>query len=101
MKREDLQIGKSLKIEVTWYDKVLVPPADRKHEGEIIGWRDSQIIVSVKDYAVVRFWKKTGHEVGNKDHERRGFAIDVKALSAPPVNAAAGVSVTFSDDKEG
>jgi len=95
MKTQNLHIGKGWRVEVTWYDKVPVPPADRKYEGEIIGWRASQIIVSVKQYAVLRFWKKTGLEVGNKDHDRRGFSIDVEAIRTDP---APGVSVTFSDE---
>lgn len=96
MRNARLQIGKSLKITVTWYDKVLVPAADKKYEGEVIGWRDSQIIVSVKDYAVLRFWKRNGMEVGNKDHSRRGFSIDSEELRSAA--AAPGVSVTFSFD---
>jgi len=96
MKNLRLEIGKSLKLEVTWYDKVLVPPTDKKYEGEVIGWRDSQVIVSVKDYAVIRFWKKNGLEVGNKDHSRRGFAVNIGDLWV--VDPPRGVDVTFSDD---
>jgi hypothetical protein len=94
MKKQNLQIGKSFKVEVTWYDTCPVPPRDVKHEGEVIGWRDSQIIVSVKGYAVIRFWKKNGLEVGNKDYSRRGFWIDVEAITANP---APGVTVTFDE----
>jgi len=99
MKSPALEIGKSLQIEVTWYDKVLVPPADRKHPGEVIGWRQSQVIVSVQDYAVLRFWKKNGLEVGNKDFARRGFSISIAALAAadhPP--AAPGIPINFDDE---
>jgi len=92
MNRPNLQIGKSMRLAVTWYDKVLVPPANKTYEGEIIGWRDSQIIVSVKEYAVVRFWKRNGLEVGNRDYHRRGFSIDVEAIRPAP-----GVIVTFDD----
>jgi hypothetical protein len=93
-----LEIGKGLKIQVTWYDKVLVPAADKKFEGEVIGWRDSQIIVSVKEYAVLRFWKRNGVEVGNKDYSRRGFSIDVDELRHAAQGPPPGVSVTFSED---
>jgi hypothetical protein len=95
---EPLQIAKPLKIDVVWYDKCVVPQANKKYEGEVIGWRNSQIIVSVTDYAVLRFWKKSGLEVGNKDHARRGFIINVEALGHVTELSAPGVSVTFSDD---
>jgi hypothetical protein len=90
-----IEIGKPLTVEVSWYDKCTVPPADKKFEGEIIGWRNTQVIVSVKSYAVLRFWKKSGLEVGNKDYSRRGFSIDMEALKHI---LSPGVSVTFSDD---
>jgi hypothetical protein len=80
MKRQRLEIGHPLKLPVRWYDHVPVPEGNRDYEGEIIGWRDSQVIIRVKEYAVVRFWKQTGLEVGNGDHQRRGFRIDLKEL---------------------
>ena len=97
MRRQQIQIGTSLKVEVTWYDTCPVPPRDQKYEGEVIGWRDTQLIVSVKDYAVLRFWKKTGIEVGNKDHQRRGFRVDLSAITES-TRPAPGVAISFSDN---
>jgi hypothetical protein len=97
MKRQKLEIGKPLAVEVTWYDTCTAPPRDEKHEGEVVGWRESQVIVSIKDYAVVRFWKRSGIEVGNKDHLRRGFRLDINSI-AESTRPAQGVSVTFPDD---
>lgn len=78
---QKLEIGHSMRLSVTWYDHVPVPHKTEDREGEVIGWRTSQVIVRVKDYAVVRFWKKNGREVGNPDHERRGWMIDITELS--------------------
>jgi hypothetical protein len=89
-----LEIGTPLRVEVTWYDKCVVPPADKKYEGEVIGWRKSQVIVSVRDYAVLRFWKSTGLEVGNRDHARRGFSVDMKALT-DSTRPSPGIPVTL------
>jgi hypothetical protein len=82
---QKLEIGHPLKLVVTWYDNVPVPKRQEDREGEVIGWRESQVVVRVKDYAVIRFWKKHGREVGNPDHERRGWRIDTAELnnSAP------------------
>jgi hypothetical protein len=82
MKRQSLEIGHPLRITVHWYDHVPEPPRNTCYDGEIIGWRDSQVIVRVPDYAVVRFWKQTGLEVGNPDHVRRGFRVDLSELQA-------------------
>jgi hypothetical protein len=99
MKRQKLEIGHSLSLGVHWYDHVAAGLKDADYEGEVVGWRDSQIIVRVKDYAVVRFWKKSGLEVGNADHERRGFRIDLKeleeSLKPPP-----GVDVSIAVEEE-
>jgi len=81
MKRQKMQIGNGLKLDVTWYDIVPEPARSVIHEGEVIGWRQSQVIIRVKDYSVLRFWKTTGLEVGNADHERRGFRVDLSALA--------------------
>jgi hypothetical protein len=62
MKRQKLEIGHPLTIGVRWYDSVPEPPKEMAYEGEVIGWRDTQVIVRVKEYAVVRFWKETGTE---------------------------------------
>jgi hypothetical protein len=81
MKRQEMLIGNGLKIDVTWYDLVPEPPRSVTHEGEIIGWRGSQVIIRVKEYSVLRFWKLSGLEVGNSDHQRRGFRVDLSALA--------------------
>lgn len=78
---QKLEIGHPLKLSVMWYDHVCVPDKRETRDGEVIGWRTSQVIVRVKEYAVVRFWKKNGREVGNPDHERRGWAIDISQLN--------------------
>lgn len=81
MEHQKLEIGHPMKLSVTWYDNVPVPHKTEWRDGEVIGWRSSQVIVRVKDYAVVRFWKKNGREVGNPDHERRGWMIDTAELN--------------------
>jgi hypothetical protein len=96
MKRQHLEVGHPLKVAVHWYDHVPVPEGSRDYEGEVVGWRETQIIVRVKEYAVVRFWKKSGLEVGNADYQRRGFKVDLKeldeSLKPPP-----GVEVALEE----
>ena len=99
MKRQKMQIGNSLKISVQWYDRVPEPARNTVYEGEIIGWRDSQVIVRVKEYAVVRFWKANGLEVGNPDHVRRGFSVDLSEL-ARSIKPALGIEVPIALDTE-
>jgi hypothetical protein len=99
MKRHKVEIGRSLPVSVTWYDLVPVPEKQAVHEGEVIGWRDTQIIVRVKDYAVLRFWKRTGIEVGNRDHDRRGFKVDPREL-VQSLNPVPGVDVQLAMDGE-
>lgn len=99
MKRQKLEIGHPLAIDVTWYDSVPEPPKEVIYEGEVIGWRDSQLIVRVKEYAVVRFWKATGLEVGNSDHERRGLRVDLSDLAAA-VKLPKGVEVPIALDTD-
>ena|SRR5260370_39313304 len=94
MKRQSLEIGHSLRVNVRWYDRVPEPEKVTDYEGEVIGWRDTQVIVRVKEYAVVRFWKKSGLEVGNGDHHRRGLAINLKELEES-LKPAPGVAVAF------
>jgi hypothetical protein len=104
--KKDLKIGQGLKVTVYWYDHVPEPPRSIEHEGEVVGWRRSQLIVRVRDYAVVRFWKRTGLEVGNSDHARRGFRVDLSEITpgwprdqnvVPPAAAApataSGISI--------
>jgi hypothetical protein len=98
MQRQKLEIGHPLKCEVTWYDAVPEPPKETVYDGEVIGWRDTQVVVRVKDYAVVRFWLqkgREGREVGNQDHARRGLRIDVNSLNQS-VKPAPGVTVDLS-----
>lgn len=92
MKHQKLEIGHPLKIEVVWYDQVPTPAEEERFEGEIIGWRTSQVIVRVPGYAVIRFWKKNGSEVGNGAVDRRGYRIDVAGL-AESVKPDPGVEV--------
>lgn len=99
MKRQRLQISQPLKIDVQWYDNVPVPPKEILYQGEIIGWRESQVIVRVTDYAVVRFWKSNGVEVGNEDHQRRGFRVDLAALSNS-IKPAPGINVELQDGQK-
>jgi hypothetical protein len=90
-----LQIGVPLKISVQWYDQVPEPSQLERREGEIIGWRNTMLIVRIKDYAVVRFWKRNGLEVGNKDCERRGFKVDLSDLEASIRAAREGVEINI------
>ena len=83
---QKLEIGHPLKLVVYWFDNVPVPKREEKREGEVIGWRESQVVVRVKDYAVIRFWKKNGREVGNPDHERRGWKINLAELNNSQAN---------------
>jgi hypothetical protein len=101
MKRQKLAIGHPLRITVHWYDRVPEPPRNQSYEGEIIGWRNSQVIVRVPDYAVVRFWKTSGLEVGNPDHARRGFRVDFLELeSSISAKSEAGVEVPLAIDTD-
>jgi hypothetical protein len=93
MRAQKLEIGHPLKITVHWYDKVPEPPKNEDFEGEIIGWRQTQVIVRIKDYAVLRFWKRNGLEVGNPDHERRGFHVDLSEINESVRREHEGVEV--------
>lgn len=92
MKRQKLEIGHPLLIDVYWYDRVPEPPHDKVEQGEVIGWRPTQMLVRVVGYGVLRFWKRTGLEVGNSDHERRGWRIDLSEL-AESTKVATGIEV--------
>jgi hypothetical protein len=94
MKRQRLEIGHPLAIGVHWYDYVCTEMQLEDREGEVVGWRDSQVIVRVKGYGVLRFWKHSGLEVGNGDHARRGFRVDLKELEQS-LQPAPGVEVTL------
>lgn len=76
-----MMIGQPLEVTVLWYDKVPEPPLEKVYKGEVVGWRNSQVIIRVKEYAVIRFWKKTGLEVGNPDCIRRGFQVVLADLN--------------------
>jgi hypothetical protein len=93
MKHQKLEIGHPLLIEAFWYDKVSEPPALRTEQGEIIGWRQSQVLVRVVGYGVLRFWKRNGLEVGNPDHERRGWRIDLSELAESTKPSKDGIEV--------
>lgn len=92
------QIGKGFRLAVHWYDNVPEPPENETFEGEVVGWRQSQVIVRVKNYAVLRFWKRNGSEVGNPDHARRGFKIDLADLNPSTDGKQPGVAVTLKAD---
>lgn len=95
MKRQKLEIGHPLNCVVRWYDKVPEPPRQVVYNGEILAWRDAQVIVRVKEYAVLRFWRATGIEVGNADHVRRGFKINLDELSES-IKPAPGIEVPIT-----
>jgi hypothetical protein len=99
MKRQKLEITRPLKVAVHWYDRVPEPQRNTTHEGEVVGWRDSQVIVRVIDYAVIRFWKQTGLEVGNPDHARRGFRLDLSEVTES-LRPAPGVEVPLAIDTD-
>lgn len=91
--KPELEIGKALQLTVRYYDSVPEPPKEETYEGEVLGWHQSQVVVRVPGYAVLKFWKRNGLEVGNKDWVRRGFRIDVEQLHG--LNS--GVKVDFTD----
>jgi hypothetical protein len=91
-----LEIGQPLHIEVVWYDQVPEPARKTIYDGEVIGWRAAQVIVRIRDYAVCRFWKKTGLEVGNPDHVRRGFRVDLSKLDGNN----SGVDIPIATDTD-
>lgn len=97
MKNQNFQIGKPLMLTVYWYDNIPEPRRHEEHEGEIIGWRDTQVIIRVKDYAVIRFWKRSGLEVGNQAHPIRGFRVDLSELAAT-VKPNPGVDIPIDTD---
>ena len=76
-----MMIGQPFKIRILWYDKVPEPEINKEYEGEILSWLGTQVTVRVKGYSVLRFWKRTGMEVGNKDWVRRGFFLAVEQLN--------------------
>jgi hypothetical protein len=95
-----IQIGQPLKLQVLWYDRVPEPPRSVTHDGEVVGWRDSQVLIRVRDYAVLRFWKRTGLEVGNPDNQRRGFSVDLSQIteSARPEPGSNGIPIAIDTD---
>lgn len=86
MDKQKLEIGHPLKVAVYWYDKVPEPPRAETYEGEVVSWKESQMVVRVPSYSVLRFWKRNGLEVGNGDHERRGFRVDLKEMEESIMN---------------
>jgi hypothetical protein len=95
MRGQKLEIGHPLQITVQWYDQVPEPPKLQDFEGEILSWRETQVIVRIKDYAVLRFWKRNGLEVGNRDYERRGFRVDLSQIEKSVRFAREGVEVNI------
>jgi hypothetical protein len=81
MEKQKLEIGHPLNVTVYWYDKVPEPPRAESYDGEVVGWRESQMIVRVPNYSVIRIWKRNGMEVGNADWRRRGFRVDLSELA--------------------
>ena len=102
MDKQKLEIGHPLHVRVYWYDKVPEPPENESYEGEVVGWRGSQMIVRIPGYSVLRFWKKNGLEVGNPDHYRRGFKVDISELaeSIKPNNQEVEVEMTVATDTD-
>lgn len=101
MEHQNLQVGTPLKILVHWYDKVCEPAKNEEHQGEVVGWRASQVIVRVAQYAVIRFWKRNGLEVGNGDAARRGFRVDLAELAqsvAPGQPDGQGIPIAMDTD---
>jgi hypothetical protein len=94
MKHQKLEIGHPLKLVAHWHDTVADPPKTIDYEAEIIEWRDRVVVVRIKDYGVLRFWKGTGQELGSRDR-RRAFEINWReledSLKSPP-----GVDVVLS-----
>lgn len=100
MKRQQLQQGVPLRVDVQWYDNVPEPPGNKLLEGEVIGWTESQIVVRVKEYAVLRFWKDNGFECGNRAISRRGYRINPLELEKS-TKPAPGISVPLMEEADG
>src|SRR4029077_3160137 len=81
MDKQTLEIGHPLRIKVHWYDRVPEPPEDEICDGEVVGWRQSQMLIRVPNYSVIRIWKKNGLEVGNPDWRRRGFKVELSDIA--------------------
>jgi hypothetical protein len=101
MKHQKIMIGHPLFIDVYWYDRVPEPPREDVKEGEIIGWRESQVLVRVVGYGVLRFWKRNGLEVSNRDYERRGWRIDLSELAESTKPESAGIEVELEGPSDG
>lgn len=91
MKHQKLEIGHALKIDCHWYDNV--PGREEVKEGEVIGWRPTQVLVRLPDYGVLRFWKHSGVEVGNSAHELRGWRISLSELEQSTKPNGSGIEV--------
>ena len=102
MEKQELQIGHPLKVRIYWYDKVPEPPESEVYEAEVVGWRQSQMIVRVPNYSVIRIWKKNGLEVGNPDWRRRGFKLDLSELaeSTKPNNQEISIDMPVAIDTD-
>ena len=100
MDKQKLEIGHPLKVQVYWYDKVPEPPKNETYEGEVVGWLQSQLVVRVPNYSVIRVWKKNGLEVGNPDWRRRGFRIDLEEMRAwvQPSNKEVEIDIPIDTD---
>jgi hypothetical protein len=94
--KQQLQIGRPLKANVTWYDHATTGQ-DEQCEAEVIGWRNSQIIVRIPNYGTVRFWKKNSLEVGNLGHALRGWRIELPDSTKPD---ASGVDIPIPIDTD-
>ena len=102
MEKQKIEIGRPLFVTVQWYDKVPEPAKSEVFEGEVVGWRDTQVLVRVPTYSVLRFWKKNGLEVGNPDHARRGFKVELSDLaqSAKPNNKEIEIEMPVATDTD-
>jgi len=97
MKRQNLQIAKPLRIDVVWYDRLTEPIREELHpQCEVIGWHDGSVVVRIPGYAVLKFWKKNGFEVGNPDKNRRGWRVDLANLDES-VKPPKGVEVNLPE----
>lgn len=102
MDKQKIEIGHPLKVMVHYYDKVPEPPRNESFQCEVVGWKESQMVVRVPGYSVLRFWKKNGLEVGNGDHARRGYRVDLSELaeSIKPTNGEVEIDLPVATDTD-
>jgi hypothetical protein len=95
--KQDLQIGKPMKLVARWYDHATAT-GDRECDAEVIGWKQSQVVLRIPGYGSLRFWKRSGFEVGNAAYGLRGWKIDLEELNG--TKRPSGLQVPIATDTD-